>query len=117
ELVAKVPQENSNNGYFPKSGFVLDLVNDTVTCPGGETTAEFSADREGGKQFHFGACCHGCELRAHCTSAAGGRQVRVHPQEALLEAARARQQTPEGRAVLRERVVAEHRLARLGQLR
>ena len=32
-------------------------------------------------------------------------------------AARERQQTPEGRALLRERVVAEHRLARLGQLR
>jgi Transposase DDE domain/Transposase domain (DUF772) len=117
ELVAKVPQENANRGYFPKSGFVLDLVNDTVTCPGGETTAEFSADKEGGKLFHFGARCHGCELRAHCTPAAGGRQVRVHPQEALLVAARERQQTPEGRALLRERVVAEHRLARLGQLR
>jgi hypothetical protein len=40
----------------------------------------------------------------------------VHPQEALLQAARAYQQTPEGRAHLRERVVVEHRLARLGQL-
>jgi hypothetical protein len=117
ELVAKVPQESSNNGYFPKSAFVLDLVNDTVTCPGGETAAEFNRDHEGGKLFHFGACCHGCELRAHCTSAVGGRQVRVHPQEALLSAAREWQQTPEGRAVLRQRVVAEHRLARLGQLR
>jgi Transposase DDE domain/Transposase domain (DUF772) len=117
ELVAKVPQENSNNGYFPKSAFVLDLVNDTVTCPGGKTTAEFSANQEGGKLFHFAARCHGCELRAHCTPAVGGRQVRVHPQEALLAAARERQQTPEGRVLLRERVVAEHRLARLGQLR
>src|SRR5437879_5350161 len=36
--------------------------------------------------------------------------------EALLQAARAAQATPEGRALLRERVVAEHRLARLGQL-
>jgi hypothetical protein len=117
ELVAKVPQENRNNGYFPKSGFVLDLVNDTVACPGGETTTEFSANHKGGKLFHFGARCHGCELRAHCTPAVGGRQVRVHPQEALLAAARERQQTPEGRALLRERVAAEHRLARLGQLR
>jgi hypothetical protein len=40
----------------------------------------------------------------------------MHPQEALLQAARAEQATPEGRAALRERVVAEHRLARMGQL-
>jgi IS5 family transposase len=42
--------------------------------------------------------------------------VSVHPQEGLLMAARAYQETAEGRAHLRERVVAEHRLARLGQL-
>jgi hypothetical protein len=117
ELIAKVPQEPSNNGYFPKSAFVLDLVNDTVTCPGGETTGKFTAGEGGGKLFHFGACCQGCELRAHCTPSVGGRQVRVHPQEALIQAAREWQQTPEGRAVLRERVVAEHRIARLAQLR
>jgi hypothetical protein len=40
----------------------------------------------------------------------------VHPQEALLQAARAAQQTAAGREQLRERVVVEHRLARLGQL-
>jgi hypothetical protein len=117
ELVAKVPQEPANKGYFAKSAFALDLTNDRVTCPGGETTTEFSRDKEGGKVFRFGACCGGCEWRAHCTSAAEGRQVRVHPQEALLLAARAWQQTPEGRATLRQRVVVEHRLARLGQLR
>src|SRR5207247_7972175 len=60
--------------------------------------------------------CQGCPRRAHCTRAAGGRTLQVHPQEALLQAARAAQETPAGRARLRERVVAEHRLARLGQL-
>jgi hypothetical protein len=117
ELVAKVPQEGSNNGLFPKSAFELDLVNHTVTCPGGEVATRFTATPAGGKIFPFGARCGGCELRTHCTSAASGRQVQVHPQEALLAAAREQQQTPEGRALLRERVAAEHRLARLGQLR
>jgi hypothetical protein len=116
ELVAKVPQEGENQGRFPKRAFVLDLLQETVTCPGGETTGEFALDPAGGKTFHFGERCRSCPLRAQCTTAAGGRTVRVHPQEALLQAARAAQQTPEGRAVLRERVVAEHRLARLGQL-
>lgn len=116
-LVAKVPQEPTNNGFFPKSAFVLDLVNDTVTCPGGQTTGKFTGSEANGKLFHFGALCQGCSMRAQCTPAVGGRQVRVHPQEALLQAAREQQQTPEGRARLQQRGVVEHRLARLAQLR
>jgi Transposase DDE domain len=116
ELVAKVPQEASNKGFFRKSAFELDLIHDTVTCPGGKTATKFTTGSDGGKQFHFGMQCRGCDLRAQCTSAAGGRQVQVHPQEALLQAARDLQQTPEGRALLRQRVMVEHRLARLAQL-
>jgi len=116
ELVAKVPQESDNQGLFPKRAFVLDLEQDTVTCPGGQTTARFTREKEGGKTFHFGRLCQDCPLRAHCTTAAGGRTLQVHPQEAVLRAARAALATPSGRALLRERVVVEHRLARLGQL-
>jgi hypothetical protein len=116
ELVAKVPQESDNQGLFPKRAFVLDLEQGTVTCPGGQTTAPFTRDKGGGQTFHFGRRCEGCPLRAHCTTAVGGRTLQVHPQEALLQAARAAQQTPAGRERLRQRVVAEHRLARLGQL-
>jgi DDE family transposase/transposase-like protein DUF772 len=116
ELVAKVPQESDNQGLFPKRAFVLDLEHDTVTCPGGQTTGRFTQDKAGGKTFQFGRRCEGCPLRAHCTRAAGGRTLQVHPQEALLQAARSAQGTQAGRAHLRERVVAEHRLARLGQL-
>jgi Transposase DDE domain/Transposase domain (DUF772) len=116
ELLAKVPQESDNQGLFPKRAFVLDLEHDTVTCPGGQTTGRFTLDKAGGKTFAFGRLCQGCPLRAHCTTAAGGRTLQVHPQEALLQAARAHQQTLAGREQLRQRVVAEHRLARLGQL-
>jgi Transposase DDE domain/Transposase domain (DUF772) len=116
ELVAKVPQESDNQGRFPKRAFVIDLEHDTVTCPGGQTTARFTPEKDGNKTFHFGAVCRACPLRGHCTTAAGGRTVQVHAQEALLQAARAAQATPAGRARLRERVVVEHRLARLGQL-
>jgi len=115
-LVAKVPQESDNQGRFPKRAFVIDLEQGTVTCPGGQTTARFTPEKGGSKTFHFGAVCQACPLRAHCTTAAGGRTVQVHAQEALLQAARAAQATPAGRALLRERGVAEHRLARLGQL-
>jgi hypothetical protein len=116
ELVAKVPQESDNQGLFPKRAFVIDLEQNRVTCPGGQTTTKFTRDKAGGQTFHFGRLCQDCPLRAHCTTATGGRTLQVHPQEALLQAARAAQQTAAGRAQLRERVVVEHRLARLGQL-
>jgi hypothetical protein len=115
-LTARVPQEGSNRGLFPKSRFELDVLNAAVTCPAGHTTREYREEKDGGKVFMFGAVCAGCPLRAACTTAAEGRSVRMHPQEALLQDARTRQQTPEGRAALRERVVVEHRLARMGQL-
>jgi hypothetical protein len=116
ELVAKVPQESDNGGLFPKRAFVIDLEQETVTCPGGQTATRFSQDQKGRKTFHFGAVCQDCALRAHCTTATEGRTLQVHAQEALLRAARAAQETPGGRERLRARVVVEHRLARLGQL-
>lgn len=114
-LHAKVPQE-AERGLFPKSAFVLDLQNHTVTCPEGHTTDRVIQTAEGGMVFAFGALCADCPLRAWCTQNAKGRTIRVHAQEARRIAAREYQQTPEGRRHLRERVVVEHRLARLGQL-
>lgn len=116
ELLAKVPQESPNRGFFPKSAFVIDLAAETVTCPEGHPVREYRKTKAGGKVFRFGDLCAGCPLRLQCTASPRGRSVHVHPQEALLQAARAYQETPSGRAVLRERVGSEHRLARLGQL-
>jgi hypothetical protein len=42
------------------------------------------------------------------------RAQRLHPDEALLAELRQRQQSPEGRAKLRERVAVEHALAYVG---
>jgi hypothetical protein len=117
DLLAKVPQEASRNGLFAKSAFDIDLEQDSVTCPGGHTTKTFhSLPNNTGRVFSFGALCRDCPLRSACTTSGKGRTLLVHPQEALLQAARAYQQTPQGRARLRERVVVEHRLARLSQL-
>jgi hypothetical protein len=79
ELVAKVPQESDNQGLFPKWAFVIDLEQNRVTCPGGQTTTKFTRDKAGGQTFQFGRRCHGCPLRAHCTTATGGRTLQVHP--------------------------------------
>ena len=58
--------------------------------------------------------CAACPLRARCTTSSTGRSVSIHPDEALLAELRQRQQTPEGRAKLRERVQVEHALAHVG---
>ena len=116
DLLAKVPQEASRNGLFAKSAFEIDLQNDRVTCPAGQVTSTFCTTPEGAKTFAFGSVCAGCPLRALCTTSKTGRSVSLHPQEPMLQSARAYQRTPEGRARLRRRVVVEHRLARLSQL-
>jgi Transposase DDE domain/Transposase domain (DUF772) len=115
-LIAKVPQEHQREGLFPKSRFTLDLENDTVTCPAGHTSSKYQSGANGAKVFAFGRVCSSCPLREQCTKSAQGRTLQVHPQERLLQEARAYQQTEEGRKRLRARVVVEHALARLSHL-
>lgn len=115
-LLAKVPREASPKGLYTKGDFKIDLENGSVTCPAGQTTTKHKTDRDGARYFQFGNACTACPLRKLCTGAKDGRKVRVHPQEEMLQSARAYQKTPEGLGKLRKRVVVEHRLARLGQL-
>ena len=59
--------------------------------------------------------CAQCPLQIQCTTSPKGRSVSIHPDEALLIELRQRQQTPQGRAKLRERVAVEHILAHVGR--
>jgi len=65
-------------------------------------------------QFPAGTC-RSCSLREACTTAAEGRSISLHPQEALLQELRGKMRTPAGRADLRHRTTVEHSLARLDQ--
>ena len=68
--------------------------------------------------FRFDAAvCGVCPLRSQCVAAkpGTGRTVQLHPQEALLQQARALQRS-EAFAEYRQRRVVEHRLALLVQL-
>jgi hypothetical protein len=64
--------------------------------------------------------CAQCPLKAQCTASAKGRSVSIHPDEALLIELCQRQQTPQGRSQLRERVglskigLVQTRLAQIG---
>lgn len=96
-----------NGERFTKADFQLDFNAARITCPAGIAVplvlgqvAHFPSDR-----------CAVCPLRQRCTASEGGRSLAIHPSEPFLVELRARQRTPQGRAVLRKRVVVEHRHA------
>src|SRR5687768_15730155 len=109
-LHAKVPAM-TNGGRFPKTAFTIDLAAGTCTCPGGQTTADLRHTSGGQQGFFFpAAVCAACPLRAQCVAGQGGRTIAVHPQEALLQQARAFQATPAFDDVRRRRQTVEHRI-------
>jgi len=127
ELVVKVPR-GGKPGYYAKGDFKIDLEQDAVTCPAGQTTRKWKLKkvRRGVrgecvavKQFEFAAeQCRGCVHYRQCVSSklGKGRSVALHPEEGLLQEARAYQETAAFREDTKLRQTVEHRLARLVQL-
>jgi hypothetical protein len=99
-----------NAGRFAKDQFTFDFTAGQLTCPAG-VAMPFEPGRT--VRFPKGTCA-ACPLQARCTTSSNGRSVSVHPDEALLAELRQRQQAPQGRAKLRERVAVEHALAHIG---
>jgi hypothetical protein len=96
---------------FHKQTFVLDWERQLIRCP-----AQQEMPFVPGGVVHFPKdTCARCPLKAQCTTSAKGRSASIHPDEALLIELRQRQQTPQGRAKLRERVAVEHALAHVGR--
>ena len=126
-LVVKVPGRPDRK-HFPKNDFHLDLAAGSCTCPAEQVTrtivpAGKRTDRTGRvhrlQAFQFdGAVCGVCPLRSQCIAAQGrqGRRVLIHPQEGMLQQARALQQSAAYDEYRARRVVVGHRLARLVQL-
>jgi hypothetical protein len=100
-----------NGPRFAKPAFTMDFDHGLLTCPN-HVTMPFVP---GGKVQFPAEVCQQCPLRQQCTTSARGRSVQIHPDERLLIELRAAQQTPHGRARLRERVKVEHTLAHLGR--
>jgi len=100
EVVGPVGNHNRSD-RFPKSAFQIDLARGRVTCPAGRSTGKYTSYRDDGgrnwRTFFFPLeVCLACPLRARCTTAKRtGRSIRIHPYEALLQAARAYQETDE----------------------
>lgn len=92
-LVAKCPPARNTGGRFAKDRFAVDLDRGTVTCPAGQTAVIVPARGDGGRAS-FRPWCATCPLRPGCTSSRRGRTIAIHPQEAVLQRARASQRDP-----------------------
>jgi hypothetical protein len=127
KLVAKVA-DRRGGAKFPKDDFRIDLASMSCVCPAGQETQKVvsisSGERYGApgvplRAFRFdSAICDNCPLRSSCMRArpGKGRVVMIHPQEALLQEARALQQSEAFAPYRKLRQAAEHRLGRLMQL-
>lgn len=131
-LVAPVPTP-PQTGRFTKDDFQIDLVDEHVTCPAGQTTTHWYCQKRKTKRgtqfknktFRFSAQqCQECALRDQCLksqrmvspSGPRWRTVTVHEHEALLLEAKQFQRTDQFPTLYRLRVAVEHRIARLVQL-
>jgi transposase len=122
-----VPSRGSRD-QISKDAFRINLDEMSCTCPAEQTTSKlirqgYWQDRHGKRHpdqaFLFAAdVCSRCHLRSACVKAKGhkGRTIHLHPQERLLQEARALQHSPAFAEYRRVRQAAEHRLARLVQL-
>lgn len=127
KLIARVPKRPKQS-HFPKEDFAIDLEVMTCECPVGQVTSRLvrrgrRKDRRGEVTdlyaFQFDAAvCRSCPLRASCVKGKSGkgRSVALHPQESLLQEARAFQRSEAYAPYRALRQVAEHRVARLIQL-
>lgn len=128
ELLAKVPRTN-NGEYFSKDQFIVDLDAMSCRCPAGKETTNLvkagyytnpDGSRVGLQAFRFSASlCNACPLRAKCFGSKEqrhGRNILLHPHEAMLQAARVWQRSAVFDEFRQQRQVVEHRIARLVQL-
>ena len=127
KLVAKVAIHGRRD-QISKDQFKIDLVEKSCTCPEGQVTRTLISrgswkDKHGKKQpgqaFRFETeVCAKCPIRGDCikTKANRGRTVSLHPQEELLQKAKAFQNSEAFKEYRQLRQVVEHRIARLIQL-
>jgi IS5 family transposase len=87
-VIKPPPPRQAIPGGFTIDDFTIDDQAGRVTCPAGHTVALGRPHADGTRLGQFKAACHGCPLRQRCTTSKTGRVLSVHPQHALLAAAR-----------------------------
>jgi hypothetical protein len=111
----KQPPGRNRAGRYSKDRFTINLGDNTVTCPAGHTVT-ITPSRRGGGKASFAAHCGTCPLRKQCTAARHGRSITIHRHEALLQAARTEQATPEWVDAYRaDRPIVERKISHLAR--
>ena len=109
DMRTKVPPVRNANGYS-KDRFSIDLAAGTVTCPAHHTVAIRDGRRH--RSARFGRLCQSCPLQPACTTARRGRVISIHPHEAVLPHAKARQKDPAWQQTYRaNRPVVERKIS------
>jgi hypothetical protein len=88
QTIKPIPLSSAVPGGFTIHDFRIDLEAGTARCPAGYQTTITKSGRAS-----FARWCQGCPLRRRCTTAKGGRTIRIHPHEDELRAARRRATT------------------------
>ena len=124
EVIAPTAKAHSRRAVT-KADFEIDLQAGVVRCPAGEETGQWTWVGVKGKphlrakRFAFAKeVCRACPRYQECVKdkRRRGRFVTLHPDEAGLQAARALERSDYFRQHYRQRVVVEHRIARLAGL-
>jgi len=87
-VIKPPPLQPAVPGGFTGDDFTVDGQAGAVTCPAGHTVALGRTHADGTRLAQFKTRCDGCPLRQRCTTSKTGRVLSVHPQHALLAAAR-----------------------------
>ena len=94
-MVIKLPPpQPAVPGGFTGDDFTIDDQAGTAACPAGHTVPLGRPHADGTRLAQFKALCRGCPLRQRCTTSKTGRVLSVHPQHALLAAARRARRRP-----------------------
>jgi hypothetical protein len=87
-VIKPPPLQPAVPGGFTGDDFTVDGQAGTAACPAGHAVALGRPQADGTRVAQFRALCAGCALRHRCTTSKTGRVLSVHPQHALLAAAR-----------------------------
>jgi hypothetical protein len=118
EVVSKLPSQPAG-ALIGKRFFELDVVNNRVTCPEGETTTDFRMVRDDQKRevklFRFDSeKCQQCPQREACIGPKEKRrEIKFHYNEAQLQKAKAQNEAPEFKEEYKNRLTVERVQARL----
>lgn len=111
-LHTKMP--GHRRGYFEPGDFTVNEGGTEARCPAGQVSTSRQKLRNGHALFWSVETCAACAMRSVCTKATR-RRLAIPPDFHERRARERFAQSPEGRGIIRNRVVVEHAIGRMKQ--